>query len=394
MKLELIPVAGNLKRIREIWESLEVVSNISYFLSWGWIENWITSLPDHVQPELAVFLEGNNPRLAFFLGKATLGLTAIRGNFHGQQHLFKSRAWFLNATGIPAFDRIYMEYNRFLCSQKESFQLIDILNRLPDSWDELYLPGLDMQSFPGTEALDDLSPYKTIIKDDTIVLSPFVDLDKVRARDGDYLSLLSANTRSQINRSYRLCEKIAPVQLEVAQDIRMAMDIYEELVGLHELIWTNRSQGGAFCSDYLFRFHKQLIQDRFEYNEIQLLRIKCGDATLGCLYNFVYKNNVYFYQSGMNFNLDKRLKPGLIAHVEAIRHNTGAGHKIYDFLGGGSRYKMSLATDHNRMIWIRLQKPLLKFRIENTLKMVKHRLIGLRNIQKKDTLRDLGKSDV
>ena len=32
MKLELIPVAGNLKRIREIWESLEESTNISYLI--------------------------------------------------------------------------------------------------------------------------------------------------------------------------------------------------------------------------------------------------------------------------------------------------------------------------------------------------------------------------
>jgi hypothetical protein len=51
MRFELIPVGGNLKRIREIWESLEENANTSYFLSWGWIENWITSLPDHAKPE-------------------------------------------------------------------------------------------------------------------------------------------------------------------------------------------------------------------------------------------------------------------------------------------------------------------------------------------------------
>jgi len=67
MKLEFIPIAGNLKRIMGIWESLEKSSNTSYFLSWGWIENWIASLPDHAKPELVVFLEGNDPLLAFFL---------------------------------------------------------------------------------------------------------------------------------------------------------------------------------------------------------------------------------------------------------------------------------------------------------------------------------------
>jgi len=368
MKRELIPIAGNLQRIRKIWESLEESDNTSYFLSWGWIENWITSLPDHAKPELVVFLEGSDPLLAFFLGKTNL----IR------KHLFRSRGWFVNATGIPTFDRIYIEYNGFLCKHPENFKLIDILKRLPDSWEELYLPGLDMRSFPGTEVLDNISPYKTIIRDGKIVLSPFVDLDGVRTRGGDYLSLLSANTRAQINRSYRLCEKIAPVQLEVAHDTLSAMDIYQELVDLHKAAWENRGQEGAFSSYYMFQFHKQLIESRFEYDEIQLLRIKYENNTIGCLYNFVYKNNIFFYQSGVNYNLDKRLKPGLVAHVEAIKHNATAGHKTYDFLGGSSQYKMSLATHHNRLIWIRLQKPLFKFKVENALKTAKHLLAGLR----------------
>jgi hypothetical protein len=293
-----------------------------------------------------------------------------------RKHLFKSRGWFVNATGISAFDRIYIEYNGFLCKKPEDFRFIDILKSLPNSWDEFYLPGLDTRSFPGRAALGDIYPYKTIVNDD--LLSPFVDLDIVRARGGDYLSLLSANTRAQINRSYRLCEKTAPVHLEIARDTRSAMEIYNELVDLHEDTWANRSQEGAFSSDYLFQFHKQLIQSRFEYDEIQLLRIKCKNNTIGCLYNFVYKNTVYFYQSGINYNLDKQLKPGLVAHVEAIRHNATAGHKTYDFLGGEGRYKKSLATHHNRLVWIRLQKPLLRFRIESALKTFKHLLIGLR----------------
>ena len=368
MKLELIPASGNLKRIKVIWESLEKSVNTSYFLSWGWIETWINSLPDPAKPELVVFLEGNAPLLAFFLGKSNL----VR------KHLFRSRGWFVNATGIPAFDRIYIEYNGFLCKHPEAVRFIDIIKSLPNSWGELYLPGLDMRSFPGSVVLDNIPPYKTIIKDDIVVLSPFVDLDEVRARGGDYLSLLSANTRAQIHRSCRLFEKSAPVRLEVARDIGNAMDIYDELVGLHEKTWADRGQAGAFSSDYLLDFHRQLIQRRFAYDEIQMLRIRYDHKTMACLYNFVYKNSVFFYQSGIDYNLDKRLKPGLIAHVEAIKYNAAAGHKIYDFLGGESRYKNSLATHHNRLIWIRVQKPLLKFKIENALITLKHLLVGQR----------------
>jgi len=366
MKLEFIPAAGNVKRIREIWRSLEEGANTSYFLSWGWIGNWLASLPDPAKPELAVLMEDHEPLLAFFLGKANL----VR------KQVFTSRGWFVNATGIPIYDRTCIEYNGFLCKQPEAYRFGDIVKSLPDAWDEFYLPGLDTRAFPGISSLDDVHPFRTIVDDD--LASPYVDLDMVRERGGNYLSLLSSNARSQISRSFRLCEKHAPVRTEVARDARSAIDIYNELVFLHEDTWSKRGKEGAFSSGYMFEFHRQLIQSRFSYDEIQLIRITCENHTIGCLYNFVYKNRVYFYQSGINYGLDKRIKPGLVVHVEAVRHNAAAGHKIYDFLAGGSRYKMSLATHHHRLIWVRLQKPRIKFKIETALKTLKHLLAGLR----------------
>lgn len=200
----------------------------------------------------------------------------------------------------------------------------------------------------------------------------------VRKRGGDYLSLLSANTRAQIHRSCRLYGHPESLGCEVASDPQSAIDIYHELIGLHQDTWANRNKEGAFFSDFMRQFHRQLIQSRFEHDEIQLIRIKCKNNTIGCLYNFVYRNNVYFYQSGIHYASDKQLKPGLITHVEAIQYNATAGHKTYDFLGGDSRYKMSLATHHNRLISVRLQKPLLKFRIENALKTFIHLLLERR----------------
>jgi hypothetical protein len=366
MELELIPSIRDLTRIGEIWKSVEERNDASFFLSWGWIENWISSLPDYARPVLYVFKKGGEPHLAFFLGRADV----VRKN------IFKSRGLFLNATGIPSFDRVYIEYNGFLCRHPGDFNLVDIINRLPLPWDEFYLPGLDGRSYPGRLIIDAALPYRVIVDDD--LESPYVDLEGVRAQAGDYLSLLSANTRSQINRSYRLCEKTARIRLEVAGSIESALDIYREMVNLHEATWAGRNQQGAFCSDYLFEFHKQLILRRFAAGDIQLLRVKSGNETIGCLYNYLYRGHVYFYQSGINYDLDKRLKPGLIVHVEAIRYNAAAGHMIYDFLGGGTRYKMSLATHHNRLIWVRLQKPLLKFRIESALRKFKHILEGMR----------------
>ncbi|MBA4395873.1 MAG: hypothetical protein C0394_00565 [Syntrophus sp. (in: bacteria)] len=382
MRLESIPVAGDLKSIRELWEPLESGSNASYFLSWGWIENWLTSLPDAARPTLMVLREEGAPLLAFFIGKVRLsGLSLFNrrtGSGDAQQehineiiycgrHLFSRRGWFLNATGNPAFDRIHIEYNGFLQKRQDAVSLPDVLHSLPDSWDEIYFQGIDARSFPESLTPDALSPCEIIV--DREMAAPFVDLNMIRNQGKDYLSLLSANTRAQIRKSYRLCEQ-TPVQLETATDVQEAMNIFDEMVALHEQAWTTRGVEGAFSTEYLYQFHKNLILKRFMHNEIQMLRITCGDQTAGCLYNFVYRNNVYFYQSGINYNLDNQLKPGYLSHVEAIRHNLAAGRHVYDFLGGEERYKMSLATHHNRLIWMRVQKPLLKFRIERMLKKI------------------------
>ncbi len=368
MILDRINVTENFERAKEIWEFLETGGAPSYFLSWGWVENWIASLPAAAKPELRVCFDGETPLLAFFAGRTNI----IR------KHMFRSRGCFVNATGNPDLDRIWIEYNGFLCGPHIAVSLADVLNALSeDSWDELYLPGLDVESFPGNATFTKIPPFRTILEHDSI--SPFVDLGIIRREEKDYLTFLASNTRYQINRSYRICEKTAPVQLEVAQDITGAMAIYRELVALHEQVWSKRGTPGAFSTDYLYRLHERLIEKRFDYGEIQLLKVRCGDVTLGCLYNFVYRNHVYFYQSGLNYHLDKQVKPGFMVHVEAVRHNIAAGNNIYDFMGGDISYKMRLATHHNRLIWVRVQKPLLRFKVEKNLKRIKRLILGFLN---------------
>ncbi len=389
MKLELIHAARNLERIREIWEGLEAADNPSYFLSWGWIGNWVSSLPDHAKPMLMVFSEQEEPFFAFFFGKIDMaGSNFLARRKHSGKvtdrhidevmfcgrHLFGRRAFFINATGDWEYDRIHIEYNGFLHKPDTFFDFDDILKSIPDSWDEIYLQGFDTSRLPELTALQ--GRHRCLVVVDRQMLAPYVDLKNIRQQGRDYLSFLSANTRAQIKKSYRACAHL-PLHLEVARDLSGALDIYDELVTLHEQTWAKRRQEGAFSTEYLYRFHNNLIQKRFDQGEIQLIRVKCGEDTAGCLYNFVYRKKVYFYQSGLNYNLcnlHRQFKPGYICHLEAIKHNLASGCDTYDFMCGGERYKMSLATHHNRLLWMRLQKPLWKFRIERLLKKINKKL--------------------
>ena len=341
-------------------------TDASYFLSWGWIAHWLESLPADAQVRLAVVSERGLPMLGCFLGESRISRHRLLGS-HGV---------FLNATGYPGYDDLSIEYNGFLAPRSSRYALKEILELLPQPWEEFFMPGLDAEQFPGNCLHQSLDPYHVVIEQD--VPAPYVDLELVRQRGGDYLSLLSARTRAHIRRSYRGFEAMGRVGLEAAGTVERAMEIFEEMVGLHQRAWSARGQPGAFASRYFHDFHAGLIRRRMAHGEIQLLRVSAGDATLGCLYNFVFKGRVYFYQSGLNYEIQKRLHPGLVSLTEAVLYNARQGQALFDLMGGKGAYKSTLGTHARRLLWAKIQKPRVKFRVERALRTVKRSVWGLR----------------
>src|SRR5262249_30496669 len=197
--------------------------------------------------------------------------------------------------------------------------LAEIVARLPGSWDELYLPALDAdgpvaRGLAGLAA--DLAPLR--VRSDSRVPAPAVDLAKVRD-GGDYLKLLGGSTRSQILRSQKLYGARGKLALEVAASLDQARSVFDELVALHRQAWRDRGEAGAFLP-FVHDFHRRLIERRFAAGEIQLLRVRAGDTTVGCLYNFVWRGDVLFYQSGLAYETDGQLKPRPGCHPPAIHH--------------------------------------------------------------------------
>jgi hypothetical protein len=386
LEIQLLTDESSATERERIWKYLESRGNASYFLSWSWVENWLANLAAEARPKLAVGWEGGQPRLAFFVGEKDLygrdwlfGVgrrgtrqEKVRESLFTGRHLFARRAWFINATGEPRLDRLHVEYNGFIGIRPEGLDLGELIRALPAGWEELYWQGC-AESLLTCFTRSSLRPYRLII--DRREAAPFVDLALVRKKGGDYLSLLSANTRSQIRRAYRLAGR-DNLHFEVAATRSEALDIYEELLFWHDKVWQDRGGEGAFANPFFRRFHESLVKKRFEAGEIQLCRLRRGRTTVACLYNFVYGDRVFFYQSGINYTLDPAGKPGYLAQVEAIRHNLEAGRQVYDFLAGGERYKESLATGKNYLLWLRVQKPLVKFTIEGWFKKTVRRLRG------------------
>ena len=362
MQLTLLDSRQDFAKVEEIWQSACARTSHSYFLSWGWIENWIRMVPVTIPLKLAIISKDSIPAMLFFVGQTTL----VR------HYLVRSHSLFLTATGRTPFDHLFIEYNAMLCPDTRGCSLADILALLPFSWDEFVMPGLDANAFPGNRLHEATRLGRLIIENE--LPARYVDLHKVRQNAGDYLALLSKSSRAMIKRSYRGYQSRGELRLEVAQEIDTALEIFDDLVNLHRETWQQRGRQSAFLADFVLDFHRELIRKRMAQGEIQLLRLWAGDTRIGCLYNFVFQGKVLFYQSGVCYESDARLKPGYTCHSEAIRHNALQGHTSYDFLGGDENYKLQLSTDTQLLIWAKIQKPKLIFELETRLKTLKQAL--------------------
>ncbi|MCA9599351.1 MAG: GNAT family N-acetyltransferase [Myxococcales bacterium] len=335
-------------RVEAIWRTLEQKARPSFFGTWGFVECWLACLPAAVRPRLWLLERDGAPAAACFLGRRKM---LRRG-------AIVTRALFLNATGVPRFDDLCLEHNEVLGAAEAGITLNELLAQLPPDHDELFLPALAPERMPGSRLCERLEGRH--VRVDRQVPAPFVDLDRVRSSGS--LGWLGASTRGQVRRAEKL---LGPITAEVAADEAAALDVFEELVGLHTARWTTRGEDGAFADPWVRSFHRRLIRSRLRHGEIQLLRVRAADATVGCLYGLVANGRVLFYQGGLAQFADPRVKPGYLCHVKAIEHAAREGHARYDLLAGGADYKRRLADSEVVLRWARVQRDLARFAVED-----------------------------
>jgi hypothetical protein len=301
------------------------------------------------------------------VGLATIGRSPVR-----HARVILARALHLNATGDPDYDNVAIEYNGFLVERGLERSVLRCCVRLLSEdrdWDEWVLPGMADRDL--IESLRSPEPWQSV---ETRKPSYYVDLKALRESGTKYRDALSRNTRYQVRRTSSEFEKLGKLTLDVAGTLDEALAILAELEHLHQARWTARELPGAFASKFFSDFHRRFVRNGFPSGIVQLMRVRAGTKTLGCLYNFVYRGRVLFYQSGFDYSLETRHNsPGLVTHVMAIDYNSALGHDIYDFLAGKARYKEQLSTHSFDMSWISMRRPRLRYRIADWLQAQKRR---------------------
>jgi CelD/BcsL family acetyltransferase involved in cellulose biosynthesis len=326
------------------WSRLVAESSVcSVFLSMNWVETWLTVFGPLLQPQILVFSYDEQP--------VGICLLVRRHQRRGPVPMVRL---YLNTAGEDECDSVCVEYNDLVCLPGYEEAVARALHRYLGRlwWDELALQGF--QRGPGLEALTGL--FGRLNRQVDEKPSYYVDLEYLRQASTPYDQVLSSSTRRQIRRSCELYEQAGRIAVECASDPAAAHEMLGQLARLHQRSWTARGQPGVFGSPRFTGFHRRLIEHAFPSGETQLLRVRTPRHIIGVLYNFVHGGRVYFYQSGLQYAADNRLKPGLVAHYHAVQYCLAQGYQEYDFLAGDSRYKRALATHARHLEWVVIER--------------------------------------
>ena len=163
---------------------------------------------------------------------------------------------------------------------------------------------------------------------DREVATAHVDLEIVRAVEGGYISTRPAALRAQLLHT-RL--QTGELEVEATTDGPRAHAFMDELLDLE----------GA-PDRPMFR---RLIDRRAPCGEIQLLRVRAGDATIGCFYNVTWHEHVAYQLAGFASSADADL-----CHAAAIEYNAACGGAFYEL----HPEDMRLATGETRHLSLRL----------------------------------------
>lgn len=312
------------------WRALEERADASFFLGWTWMGAWLENYG--VRPDLLSVTDGEGQDVAL----------ALVGHAMQPRLLGRTATLLLNQSGDPAADRPFIEYNGLLTARgrkgEAAAAALSALERRHD-WRSFRLGGVEPDS-----PLLALRARRKVQIDRSPVYQ--ADLDAVRAAGGDYLSLLSSNSRSQIRRALKEHGGVFPV-LSAAQTPGEIDGWLEEMQAFNQ----GRHADNAWDDPAFRRFVAALARNGLARGQVELLRFTDGDGVAGLLVNFIHRGAALNYQSAFAAPRSSKDKPGLLCHAAAVAHYAGRGLRLYSLLAGKDRYKQSLATCEEALTW-------------------------------------------
>lgn len=310
---------------------------------------------------------GRQLRIAlFFRGARLVGMAPLiaRRHWYFPAIPFRRLEWL--ASGEPEAEEIGSDYLGVVAERGMEEEVVKafataIAGGKLGPWDELVLPAMNGESPTASLLGRALTQVGIATTSESTVSCPYIALPSTWEQ---YVASLTSAGRYLITRSLRDVDEWAKgdVELHEARTLPELDEGKEILKRLHGDRWGAEGRSGVFGSPRFTAFHDEVMPLLLAADALELLWLTVRGDPIAIVYNIVWKDKVYFYQSGRKVDVPKGVRPGIVIHAHAIRRAIAAGRREYDFLGGASRYKVQLATATRPLFRLRaIRSPRLEF---------------------------------
>jgi CelD/BcsL family acetyltransferase involved in cellulose biosynthesis len=307
-------------------------------------------------------------------GDRLIGLMPLRRRVHWYRGVLPFRRLEFLGSGEPANESICTNHLNVLAEQgREAIvaeRFVDAINHDAfGAWDEVVLPMMNGDG-PMPSLLTSAFRAAGVHVDlQTIACAPYAALP---ANWDAYLQSLSKNHRHKIRRSlesfdewsagaYRMECISSPADLERGKQI---------LGSLHRDRWAIERQPSAFEARRFREFHNELMSWLAERNGLEILVLRAREEPIAVLYNMIWRNKVYSYQTGRRLDLPPHLSPGRVLDALAIQRAIAQGRREFDFLADDAQFKRIFATGVRPLVQVRAARATWRDRIRRVGKRI------------------------
>ncbi|HLG14441.1 MAG TPA: GNAT family N-acetyltransferase [Blastocatellia bacterium] len=366
--VEKITTREGFAALEQEWNALlqQSASN-SLTLTWEWLATWWEVFGEDRELCILVAREADQ-----VIGIAPLARRTVQ---HYGVLPFR-RLEFL-ASGEDEADEICSEYLDFILRRGHEVRALEALFahlQADDDWDEFLLTDIAEES-PNLPLAQQLvkagGAAWQVARTQTGIFKP------LPAGYEAFLAGISSGYRQKIRRDTRAAIAngvefviVSGAQraedscsLDVGIPTRMVTTVegfnenFETLIRLHQERWTSRGERGVFASSKFARFHRLVGPRLLAKGWVELYLLVSDRRPIAALYDFIYGNKMYYYQSGLASDQQAIHSPGILIRGLAIKRAIGLGLAECDFLKGRIEgYKAGWRGEIRNILQVRIAR--------------------------------------
>lgn len=260
------------------------------------------------------------------------------------------RAVMFLGTGEPELEEVCGENAGWLCAPGDRELVTRLVARAlrqhSGRWDRLDLRYVGPDTGPAVELAKQLGGGLV----ETCCAEWLSSRVRVAPIDEYVAAVESRSRRGRFRKLLRQADA-AGLELVRASSVDEALDMFDQLVRLHQGYWEGRDEPGA-CSSPRFReFHRRMIRHYADSDRLWLLGLRTRDGRWAALhYDIEAGDTLYYYLSGIDYAAASKLSPGNLILLHSIDQAATAGLRVLDLMVGDADFKRQLANDATTLV--------------------------------------------